>query len=358
MKGGANMMRMRSNKLRELICGALMVCFAAFCFAGAAQAQTKAAPKVFKWRFQTHWPAASASYAPFKKFIEEEIKALTDGQLLIEVFPAATFVPTNDLFDAWAKNVIQGGTGSTYWISHVPLTAVAGQCPLAFRELWEAEYFHFHMGFEDALKKEHLEKGIMYWTEKIFPTAMVSRKPVKTLSDMKGLKVRSSGKIADMLMMAGASPVLVPGGEIYTALSTGVIEAAHWGAAAGALTMKLCEPAKYYVQPNLAFSATDLVMVSKKAWDELPPDVQKVVHLALRERCWRRSNEYIQEETKALDTMKNKYGVQVSWLDAEAQKALQEAAIKTWGEAAALSPANAEWIEKMKEFLKSLGYVN
>jgi len=163
------------------------------------------------------------------------------------------FCPTKDLFDAWAKNTIQGGTGSTYWISHVPLTAVAGQCPLGFRELWEAEYFHFHMGFEDALRKEHLGKGIVYWTEKIFPTAMLSKKPVRTLAELKGLKVRSSGKIADVLKAAGASPVLVPGEEIYTALSTGVIDAAHWGAAAGALTMKLCEPAKYYIQPNLAF---------------------------------------------------------------------------------------------------------
>jgi TRAP-type C4-dicarboxylate transport system substrate-binding protein len=240
----------------------------------------------------------------------------------------------------------------------VPLTAVAGQCPLAFRELWEAEYFHFHMGFEEALRKEHLEKGIMYWTEKIFPTAMVSKKPVKTLEDLKGLKVRSSGKIADMLKTVGASPVLVPGEEIYTALSTGVIDAAHWGAAAGALTTKLCEPAKYYVQPNLAFSATDLIMVSKKAWDELPADIQKMVYLAFKERCWRRSNEYIQEETKALDTMKKNFGVQVSLLDADAQKAMQQAAVKIWDEAGAMSPGNAEWIGKMKEFLKSLGYVN
>jgi len=346
----------RSMKWKGLAYVALIICLAVFFLIMGKPAEA-ATPKVFKWRFQTHWPAASASYAPFKKFMEGEVRALTDGQLFIEVHPAGTFVPTKDLFDAWAKNTIQGGTGSTYWISHVPLTAVAGQCPLGFRELWEAEYFHFHMGFEDALRKEHLGKGIMYWTEKIFPTAMVSKKPVKTLADLKGLKVRSSGKIADMLKMVGVSPVLVPGEEIYTALSTGVIDAAHWGAAAGALTTKLCEPAKYYIQPNLAFSATDLIMVSKKAWDELPADLQKIVYLAFKERCWRRSNEYIQEEVRALETMKKKYGVQVSWLDKEAQKAMQQAAIKIWDETAALSSTNAEWIGKMKEFLKELGYI-
>jgi hypothetical protein len=55
--------------------------------------------------------------------------------------------------------------------------------------------------------------------------------------------------------------------------------------------------------------------------------------------------------------MKKKYGVQVSWLDKEAQKMLQQGAIKIWDETAALSPTNAEWIGKMKEFLKELGYV-
>jgi hypothetical protein len=56
--------------------------------------------------------------------------------------------------------------------------------------------------------------------------------------------------------------------------------------------------------------------------------------------------------------MKKKYGVQVTWLDKEAQKMLQQAAIKIWDETAALSSTNAEWIGKMKEFLKELGYID
>ena len=325
---------------------------ASLLFAGPADA------KEFKWTFQTHWPAASASYAPFKKFVEEDIKTLTGGQLIIEVHPAGALVRTNYLFDAWATNTIQGGTGSTYWLSQVPLTAVAGQCPLAFRELKEAEHFHFRIGFEEALRKEHLEKGIVYWTEKIFPTAMVSKKPVKTIADLRGLKVRSSGKIADMLKTAGAFIINIPGEELYAALSRGVIDAAHWGAASGALSTKLCENAKYYIQPNLAFSGTDMVMVSKKAMDDLPPDLQKKVFTAFHERCLRRSREYVQEEANALETMKKQYGVQVSVLDKEAQKMLQQAAVKIWEEASAMTPNNAQWVDKMKGYLKELKYID
>ena len=67
---------MRSMKWKELAYVALIVCLGCCFFAKDVAAQTKAAPKMFKWRFQTHWPAASASYAPFKKFMEEEIKVL------------------------------------------------------------------------------------------------------------------------------------------------------------------------------------------------------------------------------------------------------------------------------------------
>ncbi|MDH4292406.1 MAG: hypothetical protein OEV56_07365, partial [Dehalococcoidia bacterium] len=63
----------RSMKWKRLGYLALVICFA-FSFLAVEEA---AAAKVFKWRFQTHWPAASASYAPFKKFIEEEVRALT-----------------------------------------------------------------------------------------------------------------------------------------------------------------------------------------------------------------------------------------------------------------------------------------
>lgn len=338
----------------------ICVAFLIACTPSAAPTPTTAPappPKTFEWKFQTHWPTASVSYAPFKKFCEEELLRLTDGRLKITVYPADTFVPTKDFFEACRTNSLQGGTASVYYTSIVPLEAVAGNCPFAFRDAWEVQYFHMQMGFEDALKKAHEAQGIMFWTEKWYPTAMISKKPVKTLADLKGLKVRSSGAIADMLKEVGASPVMVPGAEIYTALQTGVVDAAHWGAASGAYSMKFHEIAKYYVQPNLAFASTDWVFISKKAWDELPKDIQLIVDLALRERAWDRSNEYYMGEMEALNTMITKHGVQVTTLDAEAQRAMLNAAMKAWDKVAAMSPENAEWINKMKEFLRTLGYL-
>jgi TRAP-type mannitol/chloroaromatic compound transport system substrate-binding protein len=336
----------------------ILVGVLAFCLASTAFAQQPAG-KVFKWRFQSHWPAASASFKPLKKFFDEDLKKLTGGRLEITLFPAASLVPTKELFDATRKGTVEGGTGSpAYWMTIVPIAGVSGNCPMTFRETWEGLYFHYVMGFEDMLKEAHAQHNILYYTEKIYPTAMIGKKPIRTIEDFKGYKIRSSGAIADMLRDLGAAPTMVQGSELYLSLQTGVVDGAHWGAAQGALTMKLCEVAKYYIQPNLAMSGTDVIIINKDAFNALPKDLQILLDLALKERVWRRSHEYIMGEMNALDIMKKKYGVKVMTLPPEDQKKMMKAAMKEWDKVAAKSERAAKAISMLKDFLRKLDYID
>ena len=336
----------------------ILVGVLAFCLAGTAFAQQPAG-KVFKWKFQSHWPAASASFKPLKKFFDEDLKKLSGGRLQISLHPAASLVPTKELFDACRKGTVDGGTGSpAYWMTIIPIAGVSGNCPMTFRETWEGLYFHYVMGFENMLKEAHAEHNIVFYTEKIYPTAMIGKKPIQKIEDFKGYKIRSSGAIADMLRDLGASPTLIQGAELYLSLQTGVVEGAHWGAAQGALTMKLCEVAKYYVQPNLAMSGTDVIIINKDAFNALPKDLQTVLDLALKERVWRRSHEYIMGEMNALDTMKKKYGVKVVTLPPEDQKKMMKAAMKEWDKVAAKSERAGKAITMLKDFLRKLDYID
>jgi len=81
------------KKLMSII---LIGCLALF-MATTALAQQPSAGKVIKWRFQSHWPAASASFKPLKKFFDEDLKKLSGGRLEITLFPAAALVPTKEL---------------------------------------------------------------------------------------------------------------------------------------------------------------------------------------------------------------------------------------------------------------------
>jgi len=338
---------------------AILVCSLTLFMAAAAFAQPPAAGKVIKWKFQSHWPAASASFKPLKDYFETKLTKLTDGRLQITLHPAAALVPTKEIFDSCRKGTIDGATGSgAYWMTIVPLAAVAANCPMTFREAWEGLYFHFVLGFEDMLKEAHAKFNMLYYTEKIYPTAMIGKRPIRKIEDFKGYKIRSSGAIADVLRDLGAAPSLIPGEELYLALQTGVVEGAHWGAAGGALTMKLCEPAKYYIQPNLAMAGTDAVIINKDAFNALPKDLQVTLDLALKERVWHRTHEYIMDEVNALNTMKRDYKVLVTTLPPEDQKKMMNVAMKQWEKPAAKDAAAAKAVSMLKDFLKKLEYID
>lgn len=315
--------------------------------------------KVFKWRFQSHWPVASASFKPLKNYLEQKLTKLTDGRLQISLYPAAALVPTKEIFDSCRKGTIEGATASpAYWMTIIPIAGISGNCPMTFREPWEGLYFHFVLGFEEMLKEAHLKHNLLYYTEKIYPTAMIGKKPINKIEDFKGYKIRSSGAIADMLRDLGASPTLIHGPELYLSLQTGVVEGAHWGAAQGALTMKLCEVAKYYIQPNLAMSGTDVIIINKDSFEALPKDLQRILDLALKERVWLRSHEYIMQEMEALDIMKKKYGVKVVTLPPEDQKKMMQSAIKEWDKLAVKDALAAKTINMLKDFLRKLDYID
>jgi len=337
----------------------ILIGFLTAFMAAAAFAQQPATGKVIKWRFQSHWPAGSASFKPLKDFFDQKLTKLTDGRLQITLYPAAALVPTKELFDSSRKGTVDGGTGSpAYWMTIIPIAGVAGNCPMTFREAWEGLYFHYVLGFEDMLKEAHAKHNLLFYTEKIYPTAMIGKKPIRKIEDFKGYKIRSSGAIADMLKDLGAAPSLIPGEELYLALQTGVVEGAHWGAAGGALTMKFCEVAKYYIQPNLAMAGTDVIIINKDSFNSLPKDLQITLDLALKERVWHRTHEYIMDEVDALNIMKRDYKVTVSTLSPEDQKKMMTVAMRQWDKVAAKDAPSAKAVSMLKDFLKKLGHID
>src|SRR3546814_18333830 len=110
----------------------------------------------------------------------------------------------------------------------------------------------------------------------------MSRDELKRLSDFQGVKIRSFGRGAEIWKAHGASIVTIPGEEQYTAMSTGVIDAANWGSPYGFYAKKMHEVAKFYLGPALiSYDMSDMFM-SKRAFDQLPPALQALMPLATR----------------------------------------------------------------------------
>ena len=327
--------------------------------AGLVSAQQSKDQKVYKWNIQSHLPAGSAAYKPLKEFFEQKINKLTEGRLLITFHPAGAMVPTKDIFAVCRKGTVDGATGSPiYWMTIVPVAAIAANCPLAFKTAEECLHFHFDLGFEQMMKDAHAKHNLVYFSERAYPTAMIGKKPIYKVADLKGYKIRSSGAIAEMLNELGAATVMIPGTELYLAMQTGVVEGAHWGAARGALTMKLPEVAKYYIQPDFAVSATDCIILNKDSFEALPKDIRDILNKSLKERAYQRTVEYAQEEKEALQTMIKDYGVTVCTLDPASQKIMRNTAMKLWDKMAAKDETSAKAVAMLKAYLKELKYID
>jgi TRAP-type mannitol/chloroaromatic compound transport system substrate-binding protein len=144
----------------------------------------------------------------------------------------------------------------------------------------------------------------------------MSRNEIKRLDDFKGVKIRSFGLGAEVLKSKGASIVTIPGEEQYTALSTGVIDAANWGSPAGFLQYKLHEPAKFYLSPStIAFDMEDMFM-NQRAYNRLPKDLQEIMNIVTRIYAFERASTSTAESAKAIQVMKDA-GVKFSALPPE-----------------------------------------
>lgn len=345
---------MKSRPLLRKLLPASVVALAA----SLALSQVATAQDVTKWRVQSHWPSASSSYQDSLARLKNEIERRTEGRLQLQLFESGALFKPQETFNAVSRGILQMGTISPgYAQDKISLAGIASGLPFAFQNVWETAYFHKQMGFEDMLREEAAKHGVYWATDKVYPTEMVVKKPINSWEDFTKLKIRSSGALQKFLDEAGASTTYLPGGELYPALDTGVVDGAHWGAVQGAASMSFYEVAKFHVRPALNIAGTDVVIVSQKALDKLSERDQEIVKQILDEQFWYRTNEYLYQEQIALRKAITEQGVQVNTLPEDVQKRLMEVAQKSWDEEGKRSDKAAEALQMLKTFLSDLGYL-
>jgi len=343
------------------IFGLISICMAVLFSTGmllVSNQQAMAADEVINWKCPAHWPMASSSYKDSLQVVAARLKERTNGRLILEPFPSGALVPGKEVFNAVKRGMVPiGVTSSAYPLSQVPLMNVASGLPLNFGDVWEAVYFHKWLGFEQMLKDECAKHGLIYFTDKVYPTEVSLKKPVRKFEDFKGLKLRSSGILQKFLTSIGAAASYMPGSEIYAALASGVMDGAHWGAVQGSASMKFYDVNKYHLRPALNVAATDIWLVNQKAFDKLPKDLQEILLTTLEEQFWLRTNQYIFLENKALSKVIKEQGVELITLPAEEYAKMQTAALEIWDEVAKKGPQCAKAVGMLKDFNRTMGRI-
>jgi TRAP-type mannitol/chloroaromatic compound transport system substrate-binding protein len=323
--------------------------------APAVIGRAKAAESV-TWKVQSHWPKASASFGDSLQIIANELEENTEGRFKLQLFGAGEFAKGGEIFNIVRRGVVEMGTISPgYILGEAPTAGLALGVPGTFREAWEFSHFLKNMGLEDLFNEDLAKHGVVARAEKVYPTELVTSKPINSVDDFAKLKLRSSGSYLKYLESAGASAQYVAGPELYQSLASGIVDGAHWGAAQGAKSMSLWEVAKFHMKPTMGL-AMDTLIMNQGAVDALPEDLRKEFFHLVDGRFWKRTAEYQYKEMVALADGIATQNVKVAQFPEDVLQKFAAASNAILEEERAKGGNAAKGVDKMVEFLKVLGY--
>jgi len=211
----------------------------------------------------------------------KEIEKRSAGKVKISVFPGGTLTPADQCFDGVVKGISDIGMSAfAYTRGRFPQME-ALDLPLGYTNGRVAT--RVANDFYQALKPKALDSVKVLYLHAHGPGLLHTKKPVKTLEDLKGIKIRSTGFSAKVVEMLGGVPVAMPQGETYEALSKGIADG----------TIGPIEVLKGWKQGEVIKSTTDcfdvgyttafFVVMNLKKWNSLPADVRKVFEDVSRE---------------------------------------------------------------------------
>lgn len=238
----------------------------------------------YNWTFQTSETAGEPGFVNKQKWAEN-VGKLSGGRIEIEILPIGSVVPHTDTLDAVGSGILQGHlTDPSYFSGKDPAFAMMGNLVGAWSDPFELLGF-MQSGGGNELYSELVEPYGVHFigaaaTE---PEAFVSRLPIRTVEDLKGVKLRApEGMVYEIFSKAGAAPVSLPGSEIFSALDKGVVDAADNTVFATNQALGMNDIAHYPLYPGFHSLPMIDISMNKDIWDGLPEDLQAILEASVK----------------------------------------------------------------------------
>jgi len=270
--------------------------------------------KTYKWRLVTSWPKNYPGLGMAPERIADLVEEMSDGQMQITVYGAGEQVPAFGVFDAVSSGSHQmGHSGGYFWKGKVPAAQFFTSVPFGLTadeinawvnrggglELWREIYEPFNIY---PIPAGNTGTQMFGWFNK----------EINSLEDVKGLKMRIPGIGGEVLKEAGGIPVTLPGGELFTALQTGVIDATEWVGPYNDLTFGFHQAAKYYYYPGWHEPGPMLeLLINMDAWNSLPKHLQVIIEIATKAVNQDTLDEYLARNNQALTELIEVHGVEL-----------------------------------------------
>lgn len=318
-------------------------------------ATASAAPQQaeFKWKLVTTWPPNFPGLGTGATQFAQTVEKCSNGRIRIKVYGAGELVPPFEVFDAVARGTAElGHAGAYYWKGKAGSASFFSSIPFGLTAS-EMNAWLWHGG------------GIELWREAYAPFGILPmpcgnsgvqmggwfKKEIRSVADLKGLKMRIPGLGGEVLARAGGTPVTLAGGEIFTALATGNIDAAEFVGPYNDLAFGFYKAAKFYYYPGWQEPGSTLeCLINQKAFDALPADLQEIVLTACRAVNDSMLAEFTGRSHAALAQLVDVHGVELKRFPADVMQLFRRLSEEILAEQAQSDPLFRRTLESFRRF--------
>jgi len=312
--------------------------------------------KPIKWRMAILVPRG-LSWEPLMHAFCEDVKAMSGGRLQIQEVYDGEGVSAPEILSAVSSGLME--MGMPYMALHqgeLPVGVIELGLPGGPGSFSELRALFNKGGWKEVLREAYAEKGL-YWLGEFFQpgTYVLTKKPIKSISDFEGLKIRCPGAYGKMIRNLGGSPVVMAFAEVYTGLATGVIDGVDGCNLIDHRDANFYEVAPYVYPLPLTSAQAFQLIVNMDDWNKLPSDLQEILKAAAVAYSVRNEVHSVIWEKEALNEMLSK-GAKMS-----PQPSTEDIAIwnksgrEVWSEYASKSKYCEKLIGLQKEFMKKIG---
>ena len=317
----------------------------------AAMAQTNL-------RIQSHYAPETVSGKLAQQYIED-IAAMSNNEISVEIFWSSSVVKSVETFDAAASGILDCDfTGGGYQTGKNPAFQFVGDIMGGYDTPYQQlSWLYYGGGFEAAapLYNKYGMELIGWWI--YGQESFASSKPIEKVDDFKGWKFRSPpGMETKIFEKLGASPIVMDFTEIFTALETGIIDGADASGLANNVGLGLYDIVKYANFPGFHSMPSDHLACNKAVFDAMPAHHQRIMKVGMEALALRTALTFEKANAEAAAKLRSE-GVTLSqWAPEELAK-FRAAAQATWPEFATTPEAKA-LVESHMAYLKQLGLVS
>ena len=316
----------------------------------AARAQTTE-PSV-KWRLASSFPKSLDVLYGGSELLAKRVSELTGGKFQIRVFAAGEIVPSAQVLDATQNATVEcGHSAGYYYVGKNKAFAFDTTVPFGMTSRQQNAWMMFGGGLA-LIRELYAEYNVVNFLGGSTGAQMGGwfRKEVKTLADLKGLKMRIPGFGGEIMARLGAVPQSIAPGDIYPSLEKGTIDATEWVGPYDDEKLGFYKVASHYYYPGFWEPGAHLMFyVNKGEWEKLPPVFKVAFESAAAEVHSVMQAEYDAKNPAALVSLLQK-GVKLHKFPQDVMAAAQTEAFKLYDEEATRNPSFAKIYTHWKKY--------